>query len=154
MFKCSSPHTSHLTQPLNVGMFCPLKRYCNQECQSYLQKSSGVKITRYEVIQLTAKPYIKALCTENIVSAFQKSGVFQIAANRMTPSQVVPAVIYGESNEIQPAYPKPEETQNAVKILKNFYIQIMFYQSCPKTKKRKNSLFGMLSVVACLKLIL
>lgn len=38
---------------------------------------AGVNITKYDIAKLTAKPYVIALCAENIIAAFRKSGVFQ-----------------------------------------------------------------------------
>jgi hypothetical protein len=35
------PYTSHLTQPLDVGAFGPLKSMYSKECQMYLQKHPG-----------------------------------------------------------------------------------------------------------------
>ena len=52
------PHTSHLTQLLDVAVFGPLKSQYYKECHSYLQQNPGISITRYEVAKLTAKPYL------------------------------------------------------------------------------------------------
>ena len=88
------PHTSHLTQPLDVGVFGPFKSQYNKECQGYLQKNPGVAITKYEVAKLTAKPYLKAVCPENVVSAFRKSGIYPYNSNTILPSQLAPSIIY------------------------------------------------------------
>jgi hypothetical protein len=32
------PHSSHLTQPLDVGIFGPLKNIYNRECSTFMQK--------------------------------------------------------------------------------------------------------------------
>ncbi|XP_053389486.1 uncharacterized protein LOC128552471 [Mercenaria mercenaria] len=54
------PHSSHITQPLDVGIFGPMKSYYYHECKSYMHSNPGENITRYEVAQLTAKPYARA----------------------------------------------------------------------------------------------
>lgn len=108
------PHSSHLTQPLDVGVFGPFKCQYNQECQIYMQKNPGVSITKYEVAQLTAKPYLKALSPENIISAFRKSGVYPFNAGVITTSQVAPSTIY--INEENPApSDKPESNKDCPK---------------------------------------
>ena len=53
------PHTSHLTQPLDVGAFGPLKSMYNKECQMYLQKNPGINISKYEIAELTRRPYLR-----------------------------------------------------------------------------------------------
>ena len=50
------PHTSHLTQPLDLAVFLLLKSQYYKECQTSLQRNPGISITRYEVAKLTAKP--------------------------------------------------------------------------------------------------
>ena len=89
-----SPHTCHITQPLDVGVFGPLKCLYNRECQAYLQKNPGISITKYEVARLTSKS------PENIVSAFRKSGIYPYNAKKITPSQVAPATIYEKADDI------------------------------------------------------
>ena len=49
------PHTSHLTQPLDVAIFSPFKTMFNL-CQSYMRNHSGLTITKYQVAALTHKP--------------------------------------------------------------------------------------------------
>ena len=68
------PHTSHLTQPLDVEMFGPFKSLYKKECQDYMKHNPGLSITKYEVTKLTVKPYVRAVSTENLTSAFRKTG--------------------------------------------------------------------------------
>ena len=98
------PHTSHLTQPLDVSVFGPLKNHYYRECQTYLHQNPGITITRYEVAALTTRPYLKALCPENIQAGFRKSGIYPYNTQVFSASQLAPAVIYhadeeGPSNE-------------------------------------------------------
>ncbi|XP_046564293.1 uncharacterized protein LOC124273117 [Haliotis rubra] len=88
------PHTSHITQPLDVAVFGPFKCMYNRECQLFLQRNPGMKITKYEVAKLTAKPYLKALSPENLTSAFRKSGIFPLCNHAYPEMLVSPASIY------------------------------------------------------------
>ena len=88
------PHTSHLTQPLDIAVFGPLKSMYNIECQDYLYRNPGIQITRYEVAELTSKPYAKALCPENITSGFRRAGIFPFNRKSIAPSELAPATIY------------------------------------------------------------
>jgi hypothetical protein len=67
------PHTSHLTQPLDVGVFGPLKAMYNKECQLYMERNPGINISKYQVAKLTNKPYMRALSSENLISALKKN---------------------------------------------------------------------------------
>jgi hypothetical protein len=88
------PHSSHLTQPLDVGIFGPFKSMFRNECHTYMKLNPGMSITKYNLAELTSKPYIKAMRPENLMSAFRKAGVYPFNCQVITPSQVAPAVIY------------------------------------------------------------
>ena len=42
---CLPPNTTHLTQPLDKGVFGPLKSHWNEECQKYMSKNPGKVVT-------------------------------------------------------------------------------------------------------------
>jgi hypothetical protein len=91
------PHTSHLTQPLDVGAFGPLKSMYSKECQMYLQKNPGINITKYEIAELTRRPYLRALSSENLMSAFRATGIYPFDKTVLTTAQMAPSVIYIET---------------------------------------------------------
>ena len=69
------PHSSHVTQPLDVGVFGPFKSMYYTECQNYLKKHPGINISKYQIAELTSKPYLKAVSAENLISAFRRTGI-------------------------------------------------------------------------------
>ncbi|KAJ8316180.1 hypothetical protein KUTeg_006194 [Tegillarca granosa] len=89
-------HTSHLTQPLDVGVFGPLKSMYNKESQLYMQRNPGINISKYQVAELTNKPYIRAMSPENLKSSFRKTEIYPFNNNIIDDSQVTPSVIYIE----------------------------------------------------------
>ena len=111
------PHTSHLTQPLDVGVFGPFKTMYSRECQLYLKNHPGIAITKYEVAELTSKPYVKALTAENLISAFRKTGIYPFDNSTIADSQVAPSIIYknqkesnAEEDTIHHLEPEPMQT--------------------------------------------
>ena len=92
------PHSSHLTQPLDVGVFGPFKCMYNHECELYKKINPGISITKYAIAKLTAKPYVKAFSPENLSSAFKKAGIYPFNSAVITPEQVAPSLIYREEN--------------------------------------------------------
>jgi len=65
------PHSSHLTQSLDVVVFGPIKQYYYRECMTYcMHNNPGRNITRYDEANLSAKPYVKALSPEQLVIGF------------------------------------------------------------------------------------
>lgn len=69
-------HTSHRFQPLDKGVFGPLKKYYSHDCQKWLLKNSGKKITIYHIADILKDAYPLAFCPKNVVSAFKATGVF------------------------------------------------------------------------------
>ena len=96
------PHTSHLTQPLDVGVFGPFKAIYNKECQTYMKNNPGLTITKYQVAELTSRPYMKSLTPENLTAAFRKTGIYPFDSQVISDSQVAPAVIYQSQQTEQP----------------------------------------------------
>ena len=85
-------HTSHITQPLDVAVFGPFKRYYYSECADYMRQNMGKTITRYQIASMACTAYLKAMSPWNIVSSFKKTGIFPlnkdaIAAEKMMPCE-------------------------------------------------------------------
>ena len=95
------PHSSHLTQPLDVAVFGPFKAIYNSECQAYMKKFPGANITSYQIAELTNKPYLKALSAENLISAFRRTGIHPFNNKAIPDSEVGTSLIYkNASSEI------------------------------------------------------
>ena len=73
------PHTSHVTQPLDVGCFGPLKNAYYSECQAYMRQNPDLQINT--VGRISSKAYNKALTPENHVSSFKKTGIYPLYRN-------------------------------------------------------------------------
>lgn len=97
------PHTSHVTQPLDVACFGPLKAMYNIECQKYLRENPGQTVTRYVVGELSSRAYLKAFSPANLVSAFRKTGVFPLQKSQIQATKLMPSTIYKDDQELIPA---------------------------------------------------
>ncbi|XP_052227458.1 uncharacterized protein LOC127842149 [Dreissena polymorpha] len=78
------PHTSHVLQPLDVGIFGPFKSYYYSECASFMNAHMGQKITRFDMAKLACKAYLKAMTPLNIQSAFRKTGIHPLSSNAIS----------------------------------------------------------------------
>ena len=106
------PHTSHITQPLEVAVFGPFKSMYNSECQAYMKRNPGPSVTKYEVAHLTSTPYLRALSAEHLISAFHKTGIHPFNNKVITDSQVAPSVIYHEQDPPFEKQDPPAEEQD------------------------------------------
>ena len=69
-------NTTHLTQPLDKGVFGPLKTYWNQCCQEFLRKHPGRVLTDFSFNQVFSKAWGRAMTIPNAAAAFKTTGVF------------------------------------------------------------------------------
>ena len=72
---CLPPNTTHLTQPLDKGVFGPLKIAWAEQCHKYMRLHPGKVVTQYEFMALFSKAWCRAMSSSNIFSAFRTTGV-------------------------------------------------------------------------------
>ena len=70
-----SPHTSHLLQPLDVGMFGPLKKAYYAQVNSFMRNHVDQVVSRYNFCSIISKAYFLSMSPSNAVNAFKKSGL-------------------------------------------------------------------------------
>jgi hypothetical protein len=68
------PHSSHLTQPLDVGIFSPLKRAYGAKINTLIQ-ASITHISKVEFLSAYHAAYNKVMSKENIAGAFRGAGL-------------------------------------------------------------------------------
>ena len=86
---CLPPHTSHATQPLDCGVFSPLKAQWSVICHEYFQKNPGKVITKFNFNQLFSQAWLKSLTPANMISGFKTCGIYPYnrKAVRAVPNQ-------------------------------------------------------------------
>ena len=110
------PHTSHITQSLDVGCFGPIKRVFYAECKAFMAANPGSVITHYNLVSLICKAHSKALTIKNITSSFKKSGVYPFDKDAITEEQLEPSFAVNISEtSIQP----PSSVSSVSDLLRN-----------------------------------
>eukprot|EP00734_Pompholyxophrys_sp_LG126_P000252 Pompholyxophrys_sp_v1_NODE_72_length_2434_cov_5.681379.p1 type:complete len:251 gc:universal NODE_72_length_2434_cov_5.681379:1474-2226(+) len=71
-------------QPLDVGIFAPLKTLTRDAFKLWLEKNPGVSFKRQNFPALVRGPWVAAQNTESIRSAFAKCGIWPLDATLMT----------------------------------------------------------------------
>jgi hypothetical protein len=70
------PHSTHRLQPLDVGLFSPLGKYYSKELDDWMHRCGGLsRFTKREFYGLFKAAYRKAFSKENILSAWEKTGL-------------------------------------------------------------------------------
>ncbi len=82
---CLPPNSTHRTQPLDKGVFGPLKKIWRQECHSYMLENPGKIVTRYQFSMLFGRTWMKGMIPNNIMAGFRVTGVFPTDKYKILP---------------------------------------------------------------------
>ena len=82
---CLPPHSTHRAQPLDKGVFGPLKQCWREECHSYLVKNPTKTISVYQFSKLFGSAWLKAMTPHNIRSGFEVTGVYPTNRHKLIP---------------------------------------------------------------------
>jgi hypothetical protein len=72
---CPPPHTTHLLQPLDVGLFGPLATYYKNGIAEKTQYDASLNIDKVDFLEVCHKARLQAICPSNIRSAWRDSGI-------------------------------------------------------------------------------
>lgn len=70
------PNTTHLSQPLDKGVFGPLKVAWRRVCHTYLSENPGVIVSRSVFCELFNSAWQDAMTSKNIIAGFRTSGIY------------------------------------------------------------------------------
>ena len=80
---CLPSHSSHILQPLDIGVFKSFKSEYSKACRRYLTANPGRVITSEVIASLIGETWARSITPVNILSGFEKSGIFPL-----NPSEV------------------------------------------------------------------
>ena len=72
---CLPPHTTHISQPLDVSCFSALKRAWHEACHQYTVQNPGKRVTRFQFSELFSTAWLQAMTARNVISGFRACGV-------------------------------------------------------------------------------
>ena len=101
---CLPPHTTHKTQPLDVGIFGPLQRHWMQRCDEVLDET-GEEIPIVEFIMEYMYARELSFLPETIQSAFKRCGINPFDPNIFTDADFLPSAAYSTQRYVPSSYP-------------------------------------------------
>ena len=96
---CLPAHTTHILQPLDVGVFKSFKAHFSKACHKYLLKHPGRVITTDVIASLVAEAWPSSLTPLNIMSGFKKCGIYPINPGEVDDRQLVPSKSINPQND-------------------------------------------------------
>ena len=83
---CLPPHTTNEAQPLDCGVFGPLKAHWSRVCHAYLQQNPGRVITRFQFSSLFSQAWGAAVSPANIIAGFRTCGIYPFNPSAISAS--------------------------------------------------------------------
>ena len=101
---CLPPHTTHRTQPLDVGVFGPLQTRWQERCDAVLQET-GQEIRRTAFIKEYMVARSQAFLSETIKKAWAKCGICPLNRNVFTDEDLAPSASTSIKGPLPTSYP-------------------------------------------------
>lgn len=87
------PHTSHRTQPLDVGVFGPFQTAYSKAYHNWTVTHPGQVCTIYDIASLVNDALGKAAIPSNIFSAFKATGIYPFNKDIFSDSHFAPSQV-------------------------------------------------------------
>ena len=78
---CLPPHTTHLLQPLDNGIFSSLKDNWRKECQAFFNANPGKVLNRHNFNEVFRPSWVKGMAISNVIGCFRLAGVYPMDRN-------------------------------------------------------------------------
>ena len=88
---CLPAHTSHILQPLDVGVFKSFKSNFNKACGNYMKQNPGRVINTVILASMVGQAYPTAFTPVNILSGFKKTGIYPFNPSSVYNRQLAPS---------------------------------------------------------------
>ena len=76
IFVSFAPHTTNKMQPLDVAVYGPIKKYFEQEINTFQKSHPGRIINQYDIAKLFGGAYSKGASVQNAIQGFKKPGLW------------------------------------------------------------------------------
>ena len=91
---CLPAHTTHMLQPLQVGVFRSLKLNYSLACKKYLSDHPGQVITTDIVASLLAQAWPESVTPVNVMNGFRKCGIYPLNPGEISDRQLAPSKVF------------------------------------------------------------
>uniref|UniRef100_A0A2H1VWF9 SFRICE_015897 n=1 Tax=Spodoptera frugiperda TaxID=7108 RepID=A0A2H1VWF9_SPOFR len=93
IFLSFAPHTTDRMQPLDVAVYGPLKKYFEQELNTFQKTHPGRIVNQYDMAKLFGGAYAKSASVQNAVNGFKKPGIWPYDPNVFGEEDYAPSTM-------------------------------------------------------------
>ena len=120
---CLPAHTTHILQPLDVGVFKPLKTCYYKACKKYITEHPGRVVTTEVIASLLATAWPQAVTPVNIMAGFKKCGVYPLNPGEVTDRQIAPSKTSMECTQSEGISTSPDTQSSTSPNLESIFIK-------------------------------
>ena len=107
---CLPSHTSHILQPLDVGVFKSFKSFFSKACRQYMAKNPGRVITKDILATVAGDAFAQSHTPLNILGGFKKSGIYPFNPGQVSDRQLAPSKALVKPSPQPPTF-SPEQIE-------------------------------------------
>ena len=97
---CLPPHSSHITQPLDVGFFKPLKVSWAKACDTFSLEHPGTPVSKDVFSSVFRKAWEASVNVSTIVNSFRSSGICPLNYDAIDSSKLGPSLPYSACKQV------------------------------------------------------
>ncbi|KAJ4436446.1 hypothetical protein ANN_19079 [Periplaneta americana] len=86
-------HTTHLLQPLDVGVYRPLKEAWRKELTKFMVQNPGQEPDRYNFNEFLCVAYREAFQATTVSNSFSKTGIFPLNRSKVSDEAIAPSLV-------------------------------------------------------------
>ena len=91
---CLPAHSSHITQPLDVGFYGPLKQSWRKAVTDYATENFGKSVTKQTFAGVFKQAWEKTVKVSTIVNSFRSAGIYPVDFTALRGAKLAPAALY------------------------------------------------------------
>ena len=101
------PNCTHVTQPLDLSFFGPMKKYIEKYAVAWQHKNPGQNLTKYTLVSEAAHPAFEKCLTSSrstVISGWKQSGIYPWCPENVNMKKLNPSKIYETApSDVSPA---------------------------------------------------
>ena len=91
---CLPAHSSHITQPLDVGFYGPLKQAWKKAVANYAVDHIGKSVTKQTFARIFKEAWENTVKVSTIVNSFRAAGIYPVDFTAIRREKVIPSTLY------------------------------------------------------------
>ena len=105
---CLPAHSSHITQPLDVGFYGPLKQAWKKAVANYTANNFGKSETKQTFARVFKEAWQNTVKVSTIENSFHNSGIYPVDFSALRGTKLVPSTIY-RFEQVPPSQSSPAQ---------------------------------------------